>query len=324
MALLRSMTVTDIEPFEGKDIMRVFVTGATGFIGSATVAELLGAGHEVVGLARSDASAEALVGAGAEVHRGDLEDLDSLRRGAAAADGVIHTAFIHDFSAIDSAGRTDLRAIEALGDELAGSGRPLVMTSGIGLLAPGRVATENGMPDPASRASHRSASEVAALALAERGVRSAIVRFPPTVHGEGDHGFVPMLIDGARTRGVAAYVGDGANRWSAVHRLDAARLFRLAVESAMAGSVLHGVAEEGVPTREIAEAIGRHLGVPTRSITPDEAVEHLGFIGVFFGADVRASSALTRERMGWEPEQPGLIADLDAGHYFAEASSAAR
>ena len=303
--------------------MRIFVTGATGFIGSATAQELLGAGHEVVGLARSDASAAALERAGVAVHRGDLEDLESLRAAAAAADGVIHTAFVHDFSQLENAGRIDLRAIEAMGAELEGSDRPLVITSGIGLLAPGRVATEEDRPDPESRASHRSASEVTAVALAERGVRSAVVRFPPTVHGAGDHGFVPVLIGVAREQGVSRYAGDGANRWSAVHRRDAARLFRLAVERAPAGSVWHGVAEEGVPTRDIAEVIGRHLGVATASIAPEKAPEHFGWIGGFFAADVPASSALTRERLGWEPVEAGLIADLEAGHYFQAEQRAA-
>ena len=303
--------------------MRVFVTGATGFVGSAIVPELIGAGHDVVGLARSDQAAAALRRAGAEVHRGALDDLDSLRSGAAASDGVIHCAFIHDFARLDSAGRTDHRAVKTLGAALAGSGRPLVVTSGIGLLAPGRVATENDSPDPASRASHRAPSEAATLGPAARGVRSSVLRLPPSVHGNGDHGFVPTLIDIARTKGVSGYVGDGSNRWPAVHRLDAARLFRLALETAPAGSVLHGAAEEGVPTRAIAEVIGRHLGVPVTAVAPEEAAEHFGWIAGFFATDVPASSALTRERTGWDPVQPGLIADLEQGHYFREAHPAA-
>jgi len=303
--------------------MRVFVTGATGFIGSAIVPELIGAGHEVVGLARSDRSAAALAAAGAEVHRGDLDDPESLRTGAAGADGVIHCAFIHDFTQLESSGRTDLRAVQTFGAALEGTDRPLVVTSGIGLLAPGRVATEDDAADPASHAGHRVPSEVATLALAARGVRSSLVRLPPSVHGEGDHGFVPVLLDIARRTGVSGYVGDGSSRWPAVHRLDAARLYRLALEAAPAGSVLHGVAEQGVPTREIAAVIGRHLDVPVTAIAPEDAGDHFGWLAAFFAADVPASSALTRERLGWVPEQPGLIADLEAGHYFATARPAA-
>jgi nucleoside-diphosphate-sugar epimerase len=303
--------------------MRVFVTGATGFIGSAIVPELLDAGHEVVGLARSDASAAALERAGADVHRGDLDDPDSLRRGAETADGVIHCAFVHDFSRMPEAGRTDLRAVETFGEALAGSGRPLVVTSGIGLLAPGRLATEDDRPDPGSHAAHRVPSEVTTLALAGRGVRSSLVRLPPSVHGEGDHGFVPRLIDIAREKGVSASIGDGSNRWPAVHRVDAARLYRLAVESAPAGTVLHSVADEGVATREIADVIGRHLDVPVTTIAPAEAESHFAWLGGFFAADVPASSARTRAMTGWVPEQPGLLADLEEGHYFAHAPSAA-
>ena len=303
--------------------MRVFVTGATGFVGSAVVPELVGAGHEVVGLARSDPSAAALASAGAAVHRGDLEDLDSLRRGAAAADGVIHCAFIHDFSQMQNSAGVDLRAVETLGAVLEGSGRPLVVTSGTGLLTPGRPSTENDMPDPASHASPRAPAEVATRALAERGVRSVVLRLPPSVHGEGDHGFVAMLVDIARTKGVSGQVGEGANRWPAVHRLDAARLFRLALEAAPAGSVVHATADEGVPTREIAAVIGRHLDVPVTAVAPEDAAEHFGWLGAFFAADIPASSAQTRARLGWEPAQPGLIADLEQGHYFQTARPAA-
>jgi nucleoside-diphosphate-sugar epimerase len=292
--------------------MRVFVTGASGFIGSAIVPELLGAGHHVVGLARSDAAAVAVAAAGAEVHRGALDDLDSLRAGAAASDGVIHTAFIHDFSNLQASAHTDLRAVETLGAALEGSDRPLVITSGTAALPAGRVGTERDVPDPASSGSHRIPSEQATLSLAERGVRSSLVRPSPSVHGEGDHGFVPALIGIARDKGVSGYVGDGSNRWPAVHRLDAARLFRLALETAPAGSVLHAVAEEGVPTRDIAEVIGRHLDLPVVAVAP----EHFGWLGGFFAADIRASSALTRELLGWEPTHPGLIEDLDQGHYF--------
>jgi nucleoside-diphosphate-sugar epimerase len=303
--------------------MRVFVTGATGFIGSAIVPELIGAGHEVVGLARSDAKAAALAAAGAAVHRGDLNDPDTLRSGADDADGVIHCAFIHDFARMESSGRTDLRAVETFGAALEGSGRPLVVTSGTGLLAPGRQATEEDRANPTGPASHRVPSETATVALADRGVRSSLVRLPPSVHGEGDHGFVPVLIDIARRTGMSGYVGDGANRWPAVHRLDAARLFRLALEAAPAGTVLHAVAEEGVRTREIAEVIGRHADVPVTAIAPEDAGDQFGWLGGFFAADVPASSALTRERFGWVPDQPGLLADLDAGHYFAAARPAA-
>jgi nucleoside-diphosphate-sugar epimerase len=316
------MSAADITPFpnrlEALD-MRVFLTGATGFIGSAVAVELVEAGHEVVGLARSDRAAATLERAGARVHRGALDDLDSLRSGADAADGVIHTAFVHDFSQMEAAGRTDLRAVEALGSALAGSGRPLVVTSGTGLVAPGRVATEQD----AARPSHRSASEQAALRLAAHGVRTSIVRPAPSVHGEGDHGFVPMLIDIARAKGASAYVGDGSNRWPAVHRLDIARLYRLALESAKPGSVFHGVGEEAVPTRQIAEIIGRHLDVPVVSVSSDAAGAHFGFLAAFFGADIPASSALTQQRLGWHPTHPGLLADLDAGHYFRQPAAAA-
>ncbi|HEX4563363.1 MAG TPA: SDR family oxidoreductase [Solirubrobacteraceae bacterium] len=293
--------------------MRVFLTGASGFIGSAIVPELTGAGHEVVGLARSDASAAAIAAAGAEVHRGELEDLDGLRAAAAASDGVIHTAFIHDFSRMQDAGRVDLRAVETFGAALEGSGRPLVIAAG----GPGRAATERDEPVASAAGSHRDPAERRALALAERGVRSSVVRLSPSVHGEGDHGFVPMLIAIARGEGVSAYIGDGSNRWPAVHRLDAANLFRLALEAAPAGSALHGVADEGVPTRAIAEVIGRHLGVPVVSISREEADGHFGFLGAFFSLDMAASSVITREMLGWKPTRPGLIEDLEAGHYFA-------
>ncbi|MFJ9619810.1 SDR family oxidoreductase [Streptomyces noursei] len=296
--------------------MRVFVTGASGFIGSAVVPELIDAGHQVLGLARSDASAERLTAAGAQVHRGTLEDLDSLRAGAAASDGVIHLAFIHDFSRYEHAARTDLRAIETLGAALEGSDRPLVVASGTLGVAEGRVATERDVPVADSIGALRAPSAQAALALTARGVRSSVLRLAPSVHGEGDHGFVKTLIDIARDRGVSGYVGDGSNRWCAVHRSDAARLFRLALEGAPAGSVLHGVAEQAVPVRTIAEAIGRQLGLPVAPVSPEDAERHFGWLGTFFGADAPTSSALTRELLGWQPTHHGLIDDLEQGHYF--------
>jgi nucleoside-diphosphate-sugar epimerase len=300
--------------------MRVFVTGASGFIGSAVVRELVDAGHEVTGLARSDESAAAVAAAGAAVHRGNIDDPESLRLGADAADGVIHTAYNHDFSRMEDAARTELRVIETLTGALEGSGRPLVITTGTALVKPGEVATEGDSPDPA-RAHPRLGAE--RIALAARGVRVAVVRPGASVHGEGDHGFVPVLIDIARAKGVAAYIGDGANRWPAVHRLDAARLYRLALEDAPAGSVFHAVADEGVPTRDIAEVIGRHLGVPAVSIAPEDAAGHFGWIGAFFAIDAPASSALTQGRLAWQPTHAGLIEDLDAGHYFRDASTKA-
>jgi nucleoside-diphosphate-sugar epimerase len=305
--------------------MRVFVTGASGFIGSAVVGELHGAGHEVLGLARSDAAGDTLAAAGVEIHRGSLEDLDSLHAGAEASDGVIHLAYIHDFSKTEDNAHADRAAIETFGAALAGSDRPLVIASGtLFVVPPGQTATEaDGGDTTAKPATDRRLNEQLLLSLADRGVRSASVRLTPTVHGEGDHGFVPIIIGVAREKGVSGYVGDGSARWPAVHRLDAARLFRLALEQASAGTALHGVAEEGVPVREIAAAIGRRLGVPVESIAPDAAVEHFGFLGALLGVDSPASSVLTRERFGWQPEQPGLIVDLDQGHYFNAAASIA-
>jgi nucleoside-diphosphate-sugar epimerase len=301
--------------------MRVFVTGATGHIGSAVVSELLEAGHQVVGLARSDTSAAALTEAGAEVHRGALDDLDSLHDGAAAADGVIHLAFMHDFADYAGAAAADLRAVETIGAAFEGSDKPLVITSGtlmLALGAPGRVGTEEDVSDPALP---RVASEHAAIALAERGVRSSVVRLAPTVHSSADHhGFVPRLIDIARDKGVSAYIGEGSNRWPAVHTLDAAHLFRLALETAPAGSRLHGAAEEGVPFRDIADVISDHLDVPVVSISREDADDHFGFLGAFAALDNPTSSALTQELLDWHPEHPALIPDLKAGHYFGAGS----
>ena len=297
--------------------MRVFVTGASGFIGSAVVSGLIAAGHEVLGLARSDLSAHAVEAAGAQVHRGHLENLDSLRAGAESADGVIHLAFNHDFTNYAGAAETDRRAIDALGEALAGSDRPLVVTSGLAGFAPGRTMTEGDAADPNSP----RASEHAALVFTSRGVRVSVLRLPPSVHGEGDHGFVPRLIDIAREKGVSGYPGDGSNRWPAVHRFDAARLFRLALESAPAGARLHAIGDEGVPVREIAGVLGHHLGLPVTSITPEAAVDHFGWLGVFFSLDLPASSAVTRELLGWRPTRLGLLEDLEQGGYFDDRAA---
>lgn len=314
--------------------MRIFLTGASGFIGSAIISELIGAGHQVLGLARSDAAAKMITDAGAEVHLGSLDDLDSLKSGAAKSDGVIHTAFIHAFSNISISARLkvlfgglpkgiasrfmstiaamDSNAIAAMGAALAGSGRPLVITSGTMILPLGCLVNENDKPDLKSPAGYRLRSENIALELASKGVCSSIVRLPPSVHGDGDHGFVPSLINIARKKGVSAYVNDGKNCWPAVHRLDAARLFRLALEKGTAGAVYHGVADEGIPFHQIAGIISKHLDLP---LAP-RPEKHFGFLGSIVAADNKTSSTLTKQSLGWQPAHPSLITDLEHGHYF--------
>jgi nucleoside-diphosphate-sugar epimerase len=296
--------------------MRVFVTGATGFIGSAIVQDLTSAGHQVIGLSRSDAGAKSLIDAGAQVHRGDLEDLESLRSGAAMSDGVIHCAFNHDFSKYAANCEADRHAIEALGSALVGSDRPLIVTSGTAVaLTPGRLATEEDPPIPSSAGIPRSASEEAADAMVQRGVRVSVVRLPQ-VHDRVKHGLVTTTIAIAREKGVSAFIGDGLYRWPAVHLLDTAPLYRLALEKGVKGARYNAVGEEGVPFREIAEAIGRGLKVPVVAKRPDEAADHFGWLGFFMGIDCPASSALTQERLGWRPTQCGMIADLDRARDF--------
>ena len=308
--------------------MRVFVTGASGWIGSAVVPELIRAGHEVVGLARSDASAAALTAAGVQVQRGTIDDLDILRSAAAASDSVIPLAFKHDIAfsgGFESAADADRRAVETFGEALAGSDRPFVIASGTLVLAPGRVGTERDGRDPGSVAHMsggphaRAATALLTLSLAARGVSSTVLRLPPTVHGDGDNGFMAALVGIARAKGVSGYLGDGSNRWPAVHRLDAAHLFRLALERAPAGSVVHAVADEGVAMRDIAAVIGRHLSLPAVSVPASQAGEHFSWLANFVGVDAPASGALTRELLGWQPTQPGLLDDLDKGHYFNRA-----
>lgn len=296
--------------------MRVFVTGATGFIGAAIVNDLVAAGHEVLGLARSEASAERLQRLGVAVHRGELSETDRLAAGARGCDGVIHTAFIHDFSQYASAAETDRRAVAALIGALEGSGKPFVSTSGSLVLEPGRLGTEDAAPMIDNPLGDRAAAEDMVVAAAARGVRTIAVRLPPTVHGAGDHGFVPALIGIARSKGVSAYVADGTNRWPAVHRLDAARLFRLALEMAAGGTRLHGVAEAGVAYRAIAEVIGAGLGVPLRALTKAQAQEHFGWMANVVAIDNPMSSALTRSALGWNPQQPDLLTDVRESGYF--------
>lgn len=295
--------------------MKVFVTGATGFVGTAIVKDLISAGHQVLGLARSDASAQALIAAGAEVHRGDLEDLDSLRSGTEQADGVIHAGFIHDFARFAAVCEVDKIAIMTIGEILAGSNRPLIVTSGSALVNPGSLATEDMMLNHDAVHFPRR-SEEASDAVADLGVRTSVVRLSPSVHGDGDHGFVPILIDIARQKGISAYIGDGQNRWTGVHRYDAGSLYRLALEKGTAKARFHGVAEESIPFKAIAESIGKHLNLPVVSLSKDEAAAHFGWFATFAGIDCPASSQITREKLGWEPTGITLLADMGQSGYF--------
>ncbi len=297
-----------------QSIMRIFVTGATGFVGTAIVQELLRAGHQVLGLARSEASAQKLTDAGADIHRGDLEDLESLRNGATLADGVIHAGFIHDFTRFAEVCQVDKSAIEAMGEVLTGTDKPLVVTSGSALVSPGTMATEAIIP--AFNPSWPRASEQAADAVAAKGVRAVSVRLSPSVHGEGDlHGFIPMLVRIAQEKGVSGYVGEGLNRWNAVHRLDAARLFRLALENAVPYTRYHASAEEAIPVKLIATAIGKQLKLPVTSVPPDLAAEHFGWFSQMAAIDCPASSRWTQEQLGWHPTYPTLLTDIASGIY---------
>jgi nucleoside-diphosphate-sugar epimerase len=295
--------------------MRVFVTGATGWVGSAVIEELRAAGHTVTGLARSEAAAATLASSGIAAHRGSLEDLESLRAGAAASDAVIHTAFNHDFSRFAENGAVERSAIEALGSALAGTDRPLIVTSGVGLIAPGRMVTEDDVRDPDAMHFPRDPETVAAAAAA-RGVRVSVIRLAPSVHGKGDHGFVPIVIGLAREHGVSAYVGNGENRWPGVHRRDTARLYRLALERAAEHAVYHAVADEGIPFREIAGVIGRHLNLPVVSTSGDDVGAHFGWFAPFAQMDARASSAKTQQSLAWHPAEPALLDDLNSAAYF--------
>jgi nucleoside-diphosphate-sugar epimerase len=295
--------------------MRVFVTGATGWVGSAVVEELQGAGHTVLGLARSEASAAALVAAGVDVQRGSLEDLASLRAGAVASDAVIHTAFSHDFSRFAENAAAEKTAIEALAAALIGTNKPLIVTSGVAMIAPGRLVTEDDVRDPNAEHFPRDPESIAASAAA-RGVRVSVIRLAPSVHGAGDHGFVPIVIGMAREHGASAQIGAGNNRWPGVHRRDAARLYRLALDRAAEHAVYHAVADEGVPFREIAGVIGRRANLPVVSVSGDDVGAHFGWFARFAHIDAPASSAKTRESLGWHPTEPGLVADLDSMAYF--------
>jgi nucleoside-diphosphate-sugar epimerase len=299
--------------------MHVFITGASGWIGSAVTDELLANGHQVLGLARSEEAAAALAAKGAGVHRGSLDDVASLAAGARNADAVIHLAFKHDFSDFAGAGRSERAAVQAMLDVVAGSDRPFLLASGLASAQLGRPLTEDDASPFHGEESMRGGSETLALEYAERGVRSVALRFAPTVHGTDDHGFTAQLVKIARERGVAGYIGDGTHRWAAVHRADAARMVRLALEKAPAGSRVHAVGEEGVATREIAAAIGAYVGVPTASVSPEEAEAHFGWLGAFFGRDVSASSERTRALLGWEPTGPTLVEDIAAGAYAKAA-----
>jgi nucleoside-diphosphate-sugar epimerase len=294
--------------------MRVFVTGATGFVGSAVTDELIANGHQVLGFTRSEAGAQKLLAAGAEPHYGTLEDLDSLKRGAEEVEAVIHCGFIHDFSKFKENCEIDRLAIEALGSVLKGSDRPLIATSGTGLIAPGAISTEDTKP---SNPNIPRVSEQTVLALAPLGIKAMAMRLPPSVHGRGDHGFVPILIGMAREKGVSVYTGEGNNHWPAVHRLDAARAYRLAIEKGTAGSVYHATDELGIPFREIAEAIGKGLGLPVESRSPEDAAAHFGWFAHFAAIDNRASSEKTRAALGWQPKEIGLLEELAERYYFA-------
>ncbi|KIY00259.1 uncharacterized protein Z520_03944 [Fonsecaea multimorphosa CBS 102226] len=299
--------------------MLVFVTGAPGFIGRATIEELHKHGHEVLGLARSDASAEKISKLGAQVHRGDLEDLESLRTGAKKADGVIHLAFIHDFSNYERAGAADRAAIEAMAEAMAGTGKPLVIASGTMLAVKGQLATEDAEPERGTPFAMRQESADLVVKLSkEKGIRGSIIRLPPTVHGKEDKGLIPMYIDGARKAGAVSIVGDGSNRWCAVHRQDAAVLFRLALEKGVPGGTYHAVAEQGVPWKDIANVVGKNLQLPVENKSSEEAMKTLGFLALVFGADNPASSEKTQRELGWDPRasgQPELLADLEANYF---------